>query len=73
MKRKKKKKHIFPEYKKPSMCEGSRRSCLKRTMNVKAPGIIGEILNLTKQSCKNITTSKSYLKRKKRKNIDGYS
>lgn len=34
---------------------------------MKALGIIREILNLSKQSWKNITTSKSYLKRKKRK------
>lgn len=33
---------------------------------MKAPGIIGEILNLSKQSCENITTSKFYLKRKKK-------
>lgn len=50
------------------MYEGSRMSCLKRTMNMKAPGIIAEILSLTKQSCKNITTSKSYLKREKKGN-----
>lgn len=34
---------------------------------MKVPRIIEEILNLTKQSCKNITTSKSYLNRKKKK------
>lgn len=33
-------------------------------MNAKAPGIIGEVQSLTEQSCKNITTSKPYLKRK---------
>lgn len=36
-----------------------------RTMHVKAPGIIRETLNLSKQSCENISTSKSYLKREK--------
>lgn len=33
-------------------------------MNAKAPGIMWEVQSLTKQSCKNITTSKPYLKRK---------
>lgn len=32
--------------------------------------IIEETLNLTKQSCKNITTSKSYLKGKKGKTLN---
>lgn len=64
---------VFPgckcsQHKEPRMYEGSGRSCLKRTINVKAPGIMGEVLNLTKQSCTNTTTSKPYLRRKWREN-----
>lgn len=64
---------VFPgcvcsQHKEPRMYERSGRSCLKRTINVKAPGIMGEVLNLTKQSCTNTTTSKAYLRRKWREN-----
>lgn len=64
---------VFPwcvrsQRKEPRMYERLGRSCLKRTINVKAPGIMGEVLNLTKQSCTNTTTSKPYLRRKWREN-----